>query len=429
MTCKTGGRHWYAYYGWVGSSSPVCVRCGEPNPNYRREDDVKLPSSGPSGSNLGATQLLPEAIPLQELRTSERRTFGTCPQQWWWAYPEGLFPVRKPPALWFGLIWHDALAKWYRLGLDRGPHPAETFEKLADNERRIYVTNSEEEEAFVDAKVLGINMAKRYVETYGRDERWHFLAIEETFALIFKRGGIPYLRYLLTMDGVVRDLETGRIVIVEHKTTRRMSFQHLRLDNQAGSYYAAAPYVLALDEILPPGEVIRGIEYNFARKGLGDERPRNAAGLYTNNPTKKHYVEQLKDVVVSVGGTLLGEVRLNGCSLDALEVMARNEGITVLGEVSKRQPPEEFHREFVIRTPNEQITQLNRIRDEARYMERMRAGDPAYPILKTPGEHCNWCVFNRMCELHEEGDTDAVEGFKTSMMITQDPYAQYHKEA
>jgi hypothetical protein len=187
--------------------------------------------------------------------------------------------------------------------------------------------------------------------------------------------------------------------------------------------------VLALDEILPPGEQIRGIEYNFARKGIGDDRPRNPAGLYTNKPTKKDYVSQLKDVVTSVGGTLLGEVRLNGCSLDALEVMAQNAGITVYGEVSKRQPPEEFHREFVIRTPNEQKTQMRRIRDEARYMAEMRAGNPDYPVLKTPGEHCNWCPFNRMCELHEEGDMGAVEGFKTSMMIKIDPYEQYHKEA
>jgi hypothetical protein len=34
-----------------------------------------------------------------------------------------------------------------------------------------------------------------------------------------------------------------------------------------------------------------------------------------------------------------------------------------------------------------------------------------------------------MCELHEEGDDGAVEGFKTSMMIKIDPYEQYHKEA
>lgn len=33
------GRCWFAYYGWVGSSSPKCVRCGRANPNYRPDDD------------------------------------------------------------------------------------------------------------------------------------------------------------------------------------------------------------------------------------------------------------------------------------------------------------------------------------------------------------------------------------------------------
>jgi hypothetical protein len=32
-------RHFFAYYGWVGSSSPVCRRCGHPNPKYRPELD------------------------------------------------------------------------------------------------------------------------------------------------------------------------------------------------------------------------------------------------------------------------------------------------------------------------------------------------------------------------------------------------------
>lgn len=34
-------RHWFAYPRQVGSSSPVCVRCGEPNPNYRPDDDPR----------------------------------------------------------------------------------------------------------------------------------------------------------------------------------------------------------------------------------------------------------------------------------------------------------------------------------------------------------------------------------------------------
>jgi hypothetical protein len=37
-TCRPGP-HWFAYYGWVRSSSPVCVRCGAENPRYRPNDD------------------------------------------------------------------------------------------------------------------------------------------------------------------------------------------------------------------------------------------------------------------------------------------------------------------------------------------------------------------------------------------------------
>lgn len=39
--CSQGVRHWFAYYGLVGSSAPKCQRCGEPNPNYDPERDDK----------------------------------------------------------------------------------------------------------------------------------------------------------------------------------------------------------------------------------------------------------------------------------------------------------------------------------------------------------------------------------------------------
>ena len=38
-------RHWFAYYGSPGTSSPTCVRygCAAPNPNYDRERDPNAP--------------------------------------------------------------------------------------------------------------------------------------------------------------------------------------------------------------------------------------------------------------------------------------------------------------------------------------------------------------------------------------------------
>jgi hypothetical protein len=39
VTRRCGARHWFAYYGWPGSSAPSCRRCGAHNPRYRRDDD------------------------------------------------------------------------------------------------------------------------------------------------------------------------------------------------------------------------------------------------------------------------------------------------------------------------------------------------------------------------------------------------------
>lgn len=47
--CPT--RHWFAFYGYVGSSSPVCVRCGAPNPGYRPDDDPITPRPHEAAEN------------------------------------------------------------------------------------------------------------------------------------------------------------------------------------------------------------------------------------------------------------------------------------------------------------------------------------------------------------------------------------------
>lgn len=45
--CQHNARHWFAYYGWVGSSAPTCRHCGEPNPRYVRDRD---PFAGEAGA-------------------------------------------------------------------------------------------------------------------------------------------------------------------------------------------------------------------------------------------------------------------------------------------------------------------------------------------------------------------------------------------
>jgi hypothetical protein len=362
-----------------------------------------------------------------ELRTSERKSFGTCHQQWWWRYVEQLGPRVPPTPLWFGTAVHIALAGWYRPGLERGPHPADTFLEAIEEDRKMVVVNEEGEKEFYTGSELGVGMLNNYVEHYGLDEHMHILAIEDIYALLFKRGGTPFLRYHLVMDGLYRDLRTGQFFILEHKTTKtiRPGFLvpggPLSLDNQAGSYYAAAPFVLPLAKLMGEHEVISGITYNMLRKAIPDDRPRNEDGLATNKPQKKHYVDAIQGHTQE---TLVGV-----WSLDRLAARAEELGLEVLGEVSKDQQPAFFHREPVFRTPEERTTQLQRIQDEAHYMERMRAGDPDFPVDKTPGDHCGWCPFQNMCILHEQGDMDAVQSFKETIFIHTDPYETYRRKA
>src|SRR5688572_15219182 len=196
------------------------------------------------------------------LRTSERRDFLRCQQRWWWAWREGLrVKGSEADALWFGSGIHEALAAWYcGPGTKRGPHPAETWQKWADEDIRAIRTvekfDEELEARWVDAKQLGTVMMEEYVKLYGRDEHKLVLSPEMTFSLdvpwpkdqnlypdwVPDDDGTSNLlvRYVGTFDSVWRHADTGHIWLDEHKTAGQIATGHLTLDPQAGSYWAVA---------------------------------------------------------------------------------------------------------------------------------------------------------------------------------------------
>lgn len=363
---------------------------------------------------------------LLEMRTSERGSLKRCAQQWYWAQVEGLRPNREANPLWFGSAVHEGLAAWYLPGKARGPHPAETFEKFLEGNRQMVVTNEEQEIEYVDARALGIDMLERYVELYGKDESWDVIATEQKGAVVLPRPEMQifgrtrpsvakWLRYNFTWDGVFRDEADGQIWLMEHKTAAAISTLHLWNDDQAGSYWAIASRTLVKQGVLKPGEEIVGIRYNFLRKALKDERPQNADGLYTNKPVKQHYIE-------AIGGGVSEKMTLKD-----LETTAETLGLVVLGDISKSQPPAYFHREDVYRTRAERETQIVRIQEEALFSEAYRKG--YLPVTKAPSRDCSWCKYNRMCELDESGDKEAVEDFKDTMFHVEDPYLVYQKSA
>jgi hypothetical protein len=335
--------------------------------------------------------------------------------------------------LWFGSAVHAGLADWYLPGLERGRHPAETFDEALEGDRSFAVTNEEEEKEYADARELGMSMLHQYTDFYGEDEYWDVIATEEPFRVWIPhpqdKGNKRWLRYVGTWDGVIRDRTSGEVWLLEHKTAASISPLHLPLDDQAGAYWAVATATLRKRGVLKPREEIAGILYNFLRKALPDTRPVNERGVRTNKPQKQHYFDQLKDVP----GLPVNTAYLAKMKIDEMEELAINAGIVILGEESKQQPPPFFERFQIYRSRVERRYMIQRIQNEAVYAEAWRAGDERFPLYKTPvamgPQACqHHCAFYRMCQLHEQGDDTWME-FRDTMFNTQDPYADHERKS
>ena len=380
------------------------------------------------------------------IRTSERRDFKRCQQRWWWAWREGLRDKGSPaPPLWFGTGIHLALALWYcGPGKKRGPHPAETWEKYCESELVFIKTRDLDDERlakYVDAQQLGRVMMEEYVKTYGRDEHKLIIAPEQTFSLDvpwsnrqklydYVEGQIM-VRYAGTYDDVWRHADTGWILLDEHKTAATISTDHLSLDDQGGAYWAIAARNLLTAGLIKKGERLRGIEYNFMRKALPDERPRDAEGYACNKPLKADYIAALEAYWQRTPnlpkGSIAAEVaKASKASLGYLQQLAQANSLTVLGERSKVQPSPLFVRKVIHRTGPERARQLLKIQDEAVQMQAARDG--LMPLTKNPTRDCKWdCSFKAMCELQEGGGN--WEDFKRLAYKREDPYADHRKSA
>ena len=333
-------------------------------------------------------------LPL--LRQSERQAFKRCNWAWYQEYVLRQRPIveKWKEAADFGTLFHVALAEYYKPGTERGPHPADTWQKLAaDVIASVKTTNYTDDETVAkweDFHDLGLDLAEAYVERYCGDPHWFVLDAERRFDVIIpdvrhkplvsekgKRGYKPIVILVGTFDLCIRDLNDEQVKMVDHKTTRDIVTHHLTLDEQASTYIAVGTTALRHQGLIGPKERIVGMEYNFIRRGKIDNRPTDENGQRLNQD----------------------------------------------GSVSKKQGSPNFLRLFVPRTTIERQRQIVRISEEARVMDDVRTG--RMPLLKTPQRDCVFCKFFDLCELDEAGGD--VEYFRSTTMKSIDPY-QDHRE-
>lgn len=334
---------------------------------------------------------------------------------------------------------HLALAKWYcGPGKRRGPEPAETWDEYAKQMEMAYVRMDDPDDdqiaKYVDARELGVSMLEGYRTQYGNDDHWSVVSPERTFSLKIPwpanaanfwdaasvDPSIVMAELVGTYDLVYKDTRTNRYWLGEHKTAKSIQTRHLAMDNQAGTYWATATAELQREGLLPDDEVLAGIMYNFLRKAMPDERPKDDEGYYANKPTKAHYVAALEAAGVQPGPGLKS---LDKLTLAALTDLADERSIFVLGDRSKIQPPPLRLRLEVHRTRAERRSQLLRVQQDALQMELLRDG--LLIPTKNATKECNWCEFYDMCELQERGGD--WESLRDMAYIVQDPYADHRK--
>jgi hypothetical protein len=379
-------------------------------------------------------------LPL--LRQSERAVFKRCNWAWYQQHVVGIVPIveKWKEAADFGTLFHVALAEYYLPGKKRGPHPAETWEKLAGQVvASLRVDRNQDDEiikTWENFYELGLILAEAYIERYQGDPHWDVLDAERRFRVVIpdtrykplrsekgKRGYRPIVILVGTIDLCMRDLNMldakGRplVKMVDHKTVARfMDLSYLTLDEQASTYISVATHALREQGLIEADEVVRGMEYNFVRRAPLDDRPRDEKGQARNKPIKRHYEDAI--------GHLLGGP-ITKFKLDELANIAEAQGITVLGDISANQEGDSFKRHFVPRTPKERTRQIVRISEEARVMNMVRKGE--LPLLKTPTKDCQYCKFFDLCEMDECGaDTDY---FIKTTMKQNDPYADHREDA
>lgn len=375
------------------------------------------------------------------LRNSERGTMDKCPQRWWWDWRDGLTPKETAKPLWFGTGIHMALAHYYKPGTKRGKDMIDVWREFTKDEVDAIKVKGVEvnDDVWIDAVKLGEAMLTGYMQEYEGDKHWDVISTEQTFELKLPydfSGLHPVIAEQLlkeygeffflngTFDGVYRDKIDKRVKLMEHKTAASISVGHLPVDNQAGTYWMVAGLVGVEQGWLKPKEQIREVMYNFLRKGLPDERPKDDKGYATNKPGKDAFVLALEADGHKFDTNTRGNIVIP--TVAVMEEIAAKRSLTVLGERSKVQPAALFERHPVKRTQSQRKMQLSRIQAEVTRMLMIKSG--MVPLTKSAGKDtCGFCSFRDMCELHESGGD--WEGYRDMMFRTEDKYADHRKSA
>lgn len=326
------------------------------------------------------------ATSLPVIRQSERVDFKRCMKKWFWRWRMGLVPKHQEyGALILGTWMHTALELRYtHFGpTDGGPFTLEQAFALTADEgirdaRAANIPDFEMEKA-ESLRVLGRGMAEGYDRKYGDDKDIRPIGAEIPLEFDIVDGNKTVAVHRLKPDLLYRN-PRNEIWLLENKTAKQIALEHLPIDDQARGYATMSERALKSAGILKPNEHVKGVMYNFLRKIMPDERPKNEKGQSLN-----------KD-----------------------------------GSVSKTQRTPEFVRHPVVLSRAAKQQALNHMAREASMITRLtlelrsKRMSPD-SLLKTPHKNCpKLCEFFTMCVVEEQGGD--IREMQRSMYVRRNPY-------
>jgi hypothetical protein len=261
-------------------------------------------------------------------------------------------------------------------------------------------------------------MMNGYVEEYGKDPLIEIIQPEMAFQVdIYDKAGLYLVTLVGRFDAVMRNLRVNRTAVFEHKSTKRMEevFLNSKYGEQGLSYWFACNLLLRHQGVIGEDEWVDGVTYNWLVKRMPDERPVNSMGQRLNKPKKDDLLAKCDELGIDIPR---GYRNVNGLT-DLL--VAEGVDVVQLGMPSERQPGPLYGRQEMLLDAGSGNMFGKRLRREA--VEILWARERKLSIYKNPGDHCRWCQFKDVCEIHEmEGDWRSM--FELDFH-TWDPYSDH----
>jgi hypothetical protein len=196
--------------------------------------------------------------------------------------------VKKAQALELGIGIHHAMERYYGYGDDL----VMTFQVWATRrmeELAPHMTSFEQEKMQTEVVDLGVAMLTGYLAEYPDEAKtYEVLATEHRLAkpIPTPKGTASKCLLNARLDALVRDLRTGRIFVMEHKTFTRFEADVLDRDVQ---FTIQTWLGQDLAKSLGIDEPASGVVYNGLRKQMPG--PRVKAALFERHPVFRHQAQ------------------------------------------------------------------------------------------------------------------------------------------